>query len=198
MLCVCICVEVWLALLCDNQWCHASVPFAMAYLRTRSPKLCTNWSLYMHTGTSVLEQEEVFPYVFRQVQSVETADSLRVWKCGLSYFWGTCQSLSLRPESTRVFTRVLLSFHQWPQRQKATGNLRSCRQPSIRRHPSCLCCISGKDLLVSARAVQGVIVLSAWTSLCTAQWRHDNRIDYLQADYDVLRRLPKTSQFCDI
>ena len=25
-----------------------------------------------------------------------------------------------------------------------------------------------------------------------------NRIDYLQADYDILRRLPETSRFCDV
>ena len=153
--------------------------------------VCIYWA-------SVLEREEVFCYVFRQMQSVETADPLRVWKRGLSYFRGMCQSLSLRPESARVFTRVLLSFLQWLQRRKATGNLRSRGQPSIRHRPSCLRCISGKDLLVSACAVQSVIVLSAWTSLCVAQWCHDNRIDYLQADYDIIRRLPKTARFWDV
>ena len=187
--CVGACVEMWLALLCGSQCCHSWWPTCAGDCLSCAPiRVRIYWA-------SVLEREEVFSYVFHQMLSVETANPLRVWKRGLSYFRGTCESLSLRPASACVFRRVLLSFLQWPQRQKATGNLRSRGQPSIRRRPSCLSCISGKDLPC---AVQGVIVLSAWTSLCVAQWRRDNRIDYPQGDYDILRRLPKTSWFCDV
>ena len=36
------------------------------------------------------------------------------------------------------------------------------------------------------------------TTLRVTQWHHGNRIDYLQANYDISRRLTETSRFCDI
>ena len=103
----------------------------------------------------------------------------------------------VRPESARMFTGVLLTFLQWPLRRESHGK-RSHEQPSIRRRLWCLHCISGKDLLVSANTVLDVTVLSLWTSICITQWRCVNRIDYLQTDYDVLRRLHVMSQFCGV
>ena len=70
----------------------------------------------------------------------------------------------VRPELSRMFTGVLLTFLQWLLHRESRGKLSFTQQLSIRRRLWCLPWNSGKDLLVSALAVLGVTVLSLWTS----------------------------------
>ena len=160
-----------------------------------SPRLRTNWSPYILNLSTWARRGLLLRFSSDAIRgNCRPAKSL---KRGLPYFRDTGQNLTLRPESARMFTRVLLTFLQWPIRE-SHGNPSFVRTTIYKTTPLMFSLYFRQRVTSECARSPGYDCPLRVNVFRVAQWRRDNRIGYLQADYDVSRRLPETARFCDV